>query len=256
MATAKIHQFTCLSDNFGVLIHDPDTGVTASIDAPEAAVVERERGRHGWPLTHILVTHHHQDHVGGVAELKASTRCKVIGPKGEADKVPGIDLKVGEGDSFKLGSLEVRVIDTPGHTIGHISYWVPAAKAVFVGDTLFSIGCGRLLEGDARMMWSSLSKLMALPPETSFYCGHEYTLSNAKFAMTIDPDNEALRTRLKEVEALRAAGKPTLPATIGAELKANPFLRAGDQGIRKRLGMEGRADYEVFGEIRSRKDKG
>lgn len=255
MAAAHIRQFPCLSDNFGVLVHDPDTGITASIDAPEAGRIEAAREEAGWPLTHILVTHHHADHTGGIAELKEATGCKVVGPRVEAARIPALDQPVAGGDVIKLGSLEVRVIDTPGHTKGHVSYWIPAARVVFVGDTLFSLGCGRLLEGDARMMWASLSKLMALPPETQFYCGHEYTLANARFALTIDPDNPALKQRLKDVEALRAAGKPTLPSTIGAELAANPFLRAADPGIRKRLGLEGRADWEVFAEIRARKDR-
>jgi hydroxyacylglutathione hydrolase len=256
MPALEIHQFMCLQDNFGVLLRDAATGTVASIDAPDAAEVARQLKAKGWKLTHILTTHHHGDHVDGNLELKSATGCTIIGPRGEASKIPGIDSHVGEGDSFKLGSFDVKVLDTPGHTAGHISYWIPAAKVAFVGDTLFSLGCGRILEGNAKMMWSSLEKLMALPPETSFHCGHEYTAANGRFALGIEPENEVLQHRVKEVEALRAAGKATLPATIGAELQANPFLRAGSPAIRKRLAMPGAEDWQVFGEVRERKNKG
>lgn len=256
MAKLEIHQFPCLSDNFGVLVHDTETGVTASIDAPETRAVRSALAAKGWKLTHILTTHHHADHTDGNLELKAETGCEIIGPRGEAAKVRGIDTKVGEGDVFKLGSFEVRVLETPGHTAGHVSYWIPAAKVAFVGDTLFAIGCGRVIEGTHEMMWSSLQKLMALPPETAIYCGHEYTLSNGKFALTIEPENQALQARMREVEALRAAGKPTLPTRVDIELATNPFLRPHVAAIRKRLGMEARQDWEVFGEIRERKNRG
>lgn len=256
MPQLEIHQFPCLSDNFGVLIHDATANVTASIDAPEAAAVRRALAEKGWRLTHILTTHHHADHVGGNEELKAETGCTIVGPKGEAGKIPGIDVKVGEGDRYTLGGFEVQVLDTPGHTIGHITYWIPAAKVAFVGDTLFAMGCGRILEGDARMMWTSLGKLMKLPRETVVYCGHEYTVANGTFAVGIEPGNTALAARLEKVKALRAAGKPTLPTTIGEELETNPFLRAPNAAIRKHLGMAANADWEVFGEVRERKNRG
>ena len=255
MPALEIHQFMCLQDNFGVLIRDPASGKVASIDAPDAAEVKRQLKAKGWKLSHILTTHHHGDHVDGNIELKAETGCTIIGPRGEAEKIPGIDKSVGEGDSFRFGEIDVKVLETPGHTGGHITYWIPAAKAAFVGDTLFSLGCGRILEGNAKMMWGSLEKLIALPPDTSFYCGHEYTAANAKFSLGIEPENAALQKRAKEVESLRAAGKPTLPSTIGAELAANPFLRAGSPAIRKRLGLEKAEDWQVFGEVRERKDK-
>ena len=256
MAKLEIFQFPCLSDNFGVLIRDDETGMVASIDAPEAAAVKRALAEKGWKLTHILVTHHHADHTDGILPLKAETNCKVIGPKAEASKIPGIDEAVSEGDVFAFGSFQVHVFDTPGHTAGHITFWLPAADVAFVGDTLFAIGCGRVIEGTYEMMWQSLQKLAALPPSTQIYCGHEYTLSNAKFALTIEPENEALQNRVKEVERTVAAGKPTLPTRIDIELATNPFLRANSVNIRKRLGMIGEPDWKVFGEIRDRKNRG
>ena len=256
MAKLEIHQFPCLSDNYGVLIHDAAAGLTASIDAPNAETVATALKEKGWTLTHILTTHHHADHTDGNAALKAATKCTIIGPRNEAAKIPGIDTQVGEGDTFTFGSHEVRVLDTPGHTAGHITYVFPADKVAFAGDTLFAIGCGRVIEGDAKMMWTSLQKLMALPKDTTVYCGHEYTQSNAKFALTIEPENAALQTRAKEVDQLRAAGKPTLPTTIGVELETNPFLRPHVPAIQKRLGMEGKPEWQIFGEIRERKNRG
>jgi hydroxyacylglutathione hydrolase len=255
MAKLDVHQFPCLSDNFGVLIHDAEKQVTASIDAPDAGAVAAALKAKRWRLTHILTTHHHADHTGGNAALKAETNCTIIGPRGEAAKVPGIDKAVGEGDTFNFGSFEVRVLDTPGHTAGHISYWFPEAGVAFVGDTLFAIGCGRVIEGNAEMMWNSLKKLMALPKETTIYCGHEYTQANARFALTIEPENEALQKRAREVDQLRAQAKPTLPTTIGLELETNPFLRAQVAAIQKRLGMVGKPEWQIFGEIRERKNR-
>jgi hydroxyacylglutathione hydrolase len=255
MATLEIYQFPCLSDNYGVLIHDAGAGLTASIDAPEAGKVKAALAEKGWRLTHILATHHHADHTGGNAALKAETGCTVIGPRGEAAKIPGIDTKVGDGDEFAFGSHQVRVLETPGHTAGQVNYFIPSAKVAFCGDTLFAIGCGRIIEGTPRMMWSSLQKLMALPADTAVYCGHEYTQANATFALTIEPENAALQKRAKEVDGLRAAGKPTLPTSIGLELETNPFLRPHVAAIQKRLGMEGRPEWEIFAEIRDRKNK-
>lgn len=256
MSKLEIHQFPCLSDNFGVLIHDAANGVTASIDAPETKAVKGALERTGWKLTHILTTHHHADHTDGNLALKAETGCTIIGPKGEAQRIPGIDKMVGEGDSFNFGGFRVEVLETPGHTAGHISYFLPEPKVAFVGDTLFALGCGRVIEGDMKMMWASLAKLMKLPADTSVYCGHEYTQANARFALTIEPGNSALQQRAKEVDGLRAAGKPTLPTTIGVELETNPFLRPTSPEIQDRLGMKGKADWEIFGEVRERKNRG
>lgn len=256
MAPLDIHLFACLDDNYGVLIHDADSGLTASIDAPDADDVLAALKEKGWRLTHILVTHHHADHVQGIRELKEATGCRVIGPKGEAQKIPGLDEAVVEGDTLHLGRHAVHVIETPGHTLGHIAYYLPDAELLFAGDTLFALGCGRVFEGTPQMMHASLRKLAALPGETRVYCGHEYTLANARFALTIEPANAALQARQKEIESLRAAGQPTLPTTIAQELQTNPFLRAHVPAIQQRLNMTGAPEWQVFAEIRERKNKG
>jgi len=255
MAKLEVHQFPARSDNYGVLVHDPDTGATASIDAPDADAVLAALEKAGWTLTHILITHHHGDHTAGNKRLKAATGCIIVGPKVEAGSIPVIDVEVSEGDSVAVGNSNALVIETPGHTRGHISYLFPEDGIVFVGDTLFSVGCGKLLEGDAKMMWRSLQKLMALPPETQLYCGHEYTRANTKFALTVEPGNPALQARAVEAEELAKDGEPTLPTTIGKELATNPFLRPSSPEIQKRLGMEGRELWEIFGETRRRKDR-
>lgn len=255
MSDLKIHQFPCRQDNYGVLIHDEAAGLTAAIDAPDAAAVKAALAERGWKLTHLLITHHHFDHTAGNEELKTDTGCAVIGPKNEADKVPAIEERVGEGDTFMFGNFEVKVFDTPGHTLGHISYWIPKAQVAFVGDTLFAMGCGRISEGTPEMMWESLEKLMALPIDTTVYCGHEYTVANGKFALTIEPDNETLKMRVAQVEALRKMGEATLPTTIDKELATNPFLRPRVASVRDRLGMADAEDWEVFAEIRERKNR-
>jgi hydroxyacylglutathione hydrolase len=252
---AKTHQFPCLQDNFGVLLHDPATGATASIDAPEAAAVQAALNETGWRLTDILVTHHHADHTQGIAELKQRHNCRVVAPRAEASRIPLGDETVGEGEFVTIGGLRARVLDTPGHTAGHISYWFEEEKLAFVGDTLFSIGCGRVIEGTPEMMWKSLLKLRALPDDVSFFCGHEYTDANVRFALTVEPDNAALKARAAEVQALRAKNLPTLPATIGAEKAANPFLHADDPKVAAAVGMAGHSPADVFGEIRARKNK-
>jgi hydroxyacylglutathione hydrolase len=249
---AQTHLFTCLSDNYGVLLHDPNTGATASIDAPDAAPVEAALQATGWTLTDILVTHHHGDHTAGVAPLKRKYNCRVVGPNSDKFRA---DETVGEGQTVKIGQLSARVLETPGHTLDHIAYVLDADGIAFVGDTLFSIGCGRVIEGDAAQMWASLLKLRALPDDMKFYCGHEYTQANIKFALTIEPGNEALLARAREVDALRAAGKPTLPATIGAEKQANCFLRADVPAVAAAVGMAGRPAAEVFAEMRARKNR-
>ncbi len=255
MSKLQIHQFPARSDNYGVVVHDPETGATASIDAPDAEAVLAALHAKDWELTHILITHHHHDHTAGNEVLKRMTGCAIVGPAKEARGIPGIDIKVSEGDTVEIGNVKGRVIETPGHTSGHVSYYFPDDSAVFVGDTLFSIGCGKLLEGDAKTMWASLEKLAALPPKTALYCGHEYTRANARFALTVEPENAALQARAKEVEALAAKADPALPTTIAQELATNPFLRPSSPAIQKRLGMEGRPLAEIFGEIRKRKDK-
>ena len=253
--TAQTYLFPCLKDNYGVLIHDPQSGATASIDAPEAAAVEAALKKTGWKLTDILVTHHHADHTQGIAELKQHHRCRVVAPRNEAQRIANVDETVGEGDPVRVGGLDGKVLETPGHTAGHISYVFPADKLAFVGDTLFSIGCGRVIEGNAEMMWQSLLKLRALPDDTRFYCGHEYTDANIRFAKTIEPDNKALAARAAEVKNLLAAGKPTIPATIGAEKAENPFLRADLPEVAKAVGLAASPAWKVFAEIRERKNR-
>jgi hydroxyacylglutathione hydrolase len=252
---ADIRVFTCLSDNFGYLVHDTETGATASIDAPEAGPIIKALEAEGWTLTDILITHHHGDHVGGVAELKARYGCRVVAPHDRTAKIANVDLRVANADVVKVGKLLARVVETPGHTLDHISYVFDSDKAVFAADTLFSIGCGRVFEGNPPMMWDSLLKLRALPDDFRLYCGHEYTASNVRFALSVDPDNAALKARADEVARLRADNKPTIPVLLGDEKKANVFLRADDPQVAARLHMKGASAAEVFGELRERKNK-
>lgn len=254
MAKLEIHQFPCLNDNYGYLVHEPSSGATAAVDTPEVKPILAALKEKGWTLTHILNTHHHFDHAGGNAELKEKTGCVVIGPKGEKDLIPGIDRAVGEGDIVELGAARARVIDVPGHTRGHIAYSFDEEHVAFVGDTLFALGCGRLFEGTAQQMWASLGKLMELPDDTVVYCAHEYTQSNARFALTVEPDNAALAIRAKEIDEKRARGEWTVPTTIGLEKKTNPFLRAASPDLRRAIGLEAAADVDVFAETRKRKD--
>ncbi len=255
MAQPEIHQFACLRDNYGVLVHDPEGGVTLSIDAPEAAAVRETLADRGWTLTHILVTHHHADHTAGIAALKTETGCQVIGPKAESARIPGLDVAVGAPDVLRLGTLEVKVLDTPGHTIGHITYWLPEAKVAFVGDTLFAMGCGRVLEGTAEMMWNSLKTIAGLPGDTALYCGHEYTVSNGKFGVTIEPGNARLVERLAEAEATRTEGRPTLPTRVDLELETNVFLRADSKAIREQVNLPSAPAWKVFADLRERKNR-
>lgn len=254
MARLDIRMFPCLSDNYGVLIKDLDTGAAAAIDVPDATAVLEAADKAGWELTHILVTHHHQDHVQGIPEVKKRFGCTVVGPKGEADQIPGIDETVSEGDRYKFGSLTAEIIETPGHTKAPATWYFPQADVVFAGDTLFALGCGRVFTGDMDGMWASMQKLAKLPKETLVYCGHEYTVANARFAVTVEPDNQALKARADEAERKRADGEPTLPTTIGAELQANPFMRADRPEVASALGMTGAEPAKVFAEIRKRKD--
>jgi hydroxyacylglutathione hydrolase len=252
---AQTHLFRCLQDNFGVLVHDPSTGATASIDAPEAAPVEAALAATGWRLSDILVTHHHGDHTGGIVALKNHYHCRVTAPKAEAARIPAVDVAVAEGDDVAVGSLKARVLETPGHTAGHIAYWFSEDRLAFVGDTLFSVGCGRVIEGTPEMMWKSLLKLRGLPDATQVYCGHEYTAANIRFAKTVEPDNKDLAAREQEVTRLLAQGKPTIPSLLGAEKKENVFLRADNPAVASAVGLAGHSPAEVFAEVRARKNK-
>ncbi|MCE9648582.1 MAG: hydroxyacylglutathione hydrolase [Parvibaculum sp.] len=255
MSKLEIHQFEALKDNYGYLVHEPSSGATAAIDTPEVGPILKALDQKGWKLTHILNTHHHFDHAGGNAELKEKTGCMIVGPKGEKDLIPGIDRAVGEGDIVELGAARARVIDVPGHTRGHIAYHFADDHVVFVGDTLFALGCGRLFEGTAQQMWTSLGKLMALPDDTTVYCAHEYTQSNARFALSVEPQNAALVARAKDIDAKRARGEWTVPTTIGFEKATNPFLRAASRDLRETVGLAAATDVDVFAETRARKDK-
>lgn len=252
---AEIRLFPCLSDNFGYLIHDPVTKATASIDAPEAGPIIKALQREGWTLTDILVTHHHMDHVGGIDELKTKYNCRVVAPHDKTAAIPLVDERVKERASVKVGNLSARVLETPGHTLDHISYVFDEDRALFCADTLFSIGCGRVFEGTYPMMWDSLLKLRALPNDMRVYCGHEYTASNVKFALGIEPDNPALKARAEEVAKLRAANQPTIPTLIRDEKEANTFLRADVPAVAAAVGLAGKSPADVFGELRERKNK-
>lgn len=251
----EIEQFMCLTDNFGVLVHDTESGRTVAIDAPEAGAVEAALDRRKWSLTDILVTHKHFDHIDGVKPLKDAHGCTVAGPKAEASVIAVLDQALVEGDVYTAGAMTFEVIETPGHTLGQINYYCRQAAALFAADTLFSLGCGRLFEGSAADMYASLEKLKKLPGDTQLYCGHEYTKANAAFALSVDPDNGVLKARAKEVDALRSEGRPTLPIALEREFATNPFLRADDPAIRAQLGMQGADDVAVFAELRARKDR-
>jgi hydroxyacylglutathione hydrolase len=250
----EIEQFICRSDNFGVLVHDPASGLTASIDAPEEGPIREKLQERGWRLDRIFTTHHHGDHVEANLALKAAFNCTITGPAAEADRIPGIDQQVNGGEIVRLGDIDLRVIDTPGHTLGHVSYHLPSERIAFTADTLFAMGCGRVFEGTPAMMFASLEKLRALPDATRIYCGHEYTETNARFALTIDPDNADLVRRYEEVKRLRAAGKMTLPTTIAEEKRTNPYFRVDAPPVRLLLQMENAPSVDVFAEIRRRKD--
>ncbi|MBY0511175.1 MAG: hydroxyacylglutathione hydrolase [Rhodospirillaceae bacterium] len=254
MAALDIHQIPVLKDNFIYLAREPDSGCVAVIDPAEAGPVLDKAKALGWRITHILNTHHHPDHVGGNIEIKEATGCAIVGPAADPDRIPGMDVQVNDGDTYDLGQARAQVFFVPGHTRGHIAYWFKDSAALFCGDTLFSIGCGRLFEGTPRQMWTSLSRLRVLPPETRIYCAHEYTESNIRFAVSLDPDNAALRKREAEVKALRAAGKYSVPSLMGDERAANPFLRADDPVLAAAVGMAGKDPADVFAEVRRRKD--
>jgi hydroxyacylglutathione hydrolase len=254
MAAPEVHMFGCLKDNYGFLLHDPDSGETAVIDTPEAGKILAEAERQGWKITQIWNTHWHQDHAGGNAEIVAATGAKVVGPK-EIERIgaaPGRELH--EGDTVKLGSITARVLETPGHTLGHIVYHIPEHGIAFVGDTLFALGCGKLFEGTAKQMWNSISKLKAMPDDTKIYCAHEYTAGNAKFALSVDGENRDLQVYSDEVTAKRAKEIPTVPSTIGREKRANPFMRADDPKLQAFVGHPGDV-VATFAEVRKRKNE-
>lgn len=253
----EVHQFPCLSDNYGFLVHDSASGETAAIDTPDAAAYLREAAHKGWQITQIWNTHWHDDHAGGNAAIKAATGCTVFAPEGDAAKIATVDQLVRDGDVVCLGAWEGDVIAVGGHTNGHIAYHLADAGVAFVGDTLFALGCGRMFEGTAPQFWRSLSRLKALPPQTLIYCAHEYTASNAKFALHADPDNAALASYAAEVFQRREHGQPTVPTTLAREIACNPFLRADDPGLQARWADRGARPGDpvaTFAALRGAKD--
>jgi len=250
-----VHMFPCLSDNYGFLLHDSETGATAVVDTPEVEPINAALAERGWQLTHILNTHHHPDHAGGNLALKERWGCKVVGAADDAERIPGIDVRVAEGDTVEVGSHSATVIEVSGHTVGHIAYYFADDGVAFVGDTLFALGCGRLFEGTPAQMWSSLKKLMALPDDTVIYCAHEYTQANAAFALSVEPDNDALQARARDIDSRRRAGEPTVPTTLALEKATNPFLRPDSADLQRVLGLEGEDAVTVFAETRRRKDR-
>ena len=253
--SAQIHAFLCLQDNIGVLVHDPNTGACAAIDAPEEGAILAALAQTGWRLTDILVTHRHADHVQAVEPLKQRTGCRVVAPARAREAVPSADAYLREGDTATVGSLQAQVLETPGHCADHISYWFADDRALFAGDTLFTLGCGRMFEGTYADFWASLQRLAALPDETQVYCGHDYTLSNARFALAADPDNAALKARAREAEDAKAQGRFLVPSSIGQEKATNPFLRAGEPALAETVHKEGADPVEVFQVLREWKNR-
>jgi hydroxyacylglutathione hydrolase len=252
---AQIHAFRCLDDNIGALIREAETGACAAIDAPEEQAVVAALDRTGWTLTDILVTHRHSDHIQGIEALKRRTRCRVVAPAKAAGQVPEMDLAVREGDTVAVGGLRAEVWETPGHCSDHVCYWFASERVVFAADTLFTLGCGRVLEGPYSDLWNSLQRLAALPDDVKVYCGHDYTLSNARFALAADPNNEALKERAAEAETAKAQDRFLVPTTIGAEKATNPFLRAGDPALARSVNKEGADPVVVFQALREWKNR-
>ena len=243
----------CLRDNYAFLLRS-EGGRTALVDAPEAQPILAELDRRGWPLDEIWITHHHDDHIAGVEELRRVHNPTVVGGAVDARRLPRLDREVSDGDTFDFDGAEVRVLDASGHTVGHIAFHVPGAGAVFTGDSLMAMGCGRLFEGSPEQMWQSLTRLAALPDDTQVCSGHEYTAANARFAITVEPANQELRQRMAEIEAARAEERPTVPSLLSLEKETNPFLRAGLSDVKSAINMSEASDVDAFAEIRRRKD--
>ncbi len=254
MTKLEIVQIQALNDNYIYLIREPETGAVGAVDPAEAEPVLDRAAELGWKITHIFNTHHHGDHVGGNLAIKQATGCTIVGARADRERIPGIDVEVGDGDTYEFGAAKVQVFDVPGHTSGHNAYWFEDSDALFCGDTLFVLGCGRVFEGTPEQMWASLDKLRALPDQTRIYCAHEYTQSNARFALTGDPGNQDLIDKAKEIDAARARNEPTVPGTMAMERRTNPFLRADAPWVAEAVGMAGADPVTVFTEVRQRKD--
>jgi len=251
----QIQQIPVLKDNYIYLIHDAKSGETAVVDPAIAEPVLDVLKQNGWNLTYILNTHHHADHVGGNLSLKQQTNCQIIGSVNDQQRIPEITTKVNEADTLKLGEYSIQVINCTGHTSGHIAFYIPAANALFCGDTLFAMGCGRLFEGTAEQMQQSLKKFTTLPLDTKIYCAHEYTEANAQFALSVEPENKDLLATIEHVKQLRRNQQPTVPTTLSQELATNPFLRTNSPEIQKRLLMQGAPELAIFTELRERKNR-
>jgi hydroxyacylglutathione hydrolase len=250
----QIITVSCLADNYAYLLHETDTGQVAVVDIPEAGPVLGALKDMGWSLDQILITHHHSDHIDGLAEVRKATGAKVYGAAADKHRLPELDVALSEGDTFKLGNETCDVIDVSGHTIGHIAFLFQGSDAIFSADSLMALGCGRVFEGDFPMMWNTMLKFKALPDDVLVYSGHEYTINNARFALTIEPDNADLKARIKDIEDKRADNIPTVPASIGLEKATNPFIRADLPQVKALMAMPNATDADVFGTIRTRKD--
>jgi hydroxyacylglutathione hydrolase len=254
MARLEIERVPVLQDNYVWLAREPAAGLVAAVDPSVAEPVLAAARRRDWRITHVLNTHHHPDHTGGNLEIKRATGCTIVGPSHDRERIPGIDVEVSDGGTYAFGGETAEIFFVPGHTRGHIAFWFSTSDALFCGDTLFLMGCGRLFEGTPEQMWKSLSRLRRLPDSTKVYCGHEYTQANARFALTVDPANDDLRARAAWVDRMRAEGKATVPGTMGDERKTNPFLRADVPAIAAAVGLAGAEPVKVFAEVRRRKD--
>jgi hydroxyacylglutathione hydrolase len=250
----EVERIPCLEDNYVWLLRSSVGACVGVVDPAELAPVEAALARRGAGLTHIFNTHHHGDHVGANLALKAKYGATIVGPRADQARIPGLDVAVADSETYAFGAEIATVLDVPGHTRGHIAFWFADSAALFCGDALFALGCGRMFEGTAPQMWRSLEKIRALPDSTNVYCAHEYTQSNARFAVSIDPDNAELRARVAAVDRQRAAGAATVPSLLGLEKRTNPFLRADDADLARRMGLPATAPAAVFGALRAAKD--
>ena len=255
MAQLEVELVPVLKDNYVYLAHEPETGETAVVDPAQARPVLDAAKRKGWEITHILNTHHHGDHTGGNHEVQAATGAPIVGPSYDAGRIPGIQVELQEGDTYSVGNAMAKIFHTPGHTTGHIVFAFTDANVLFSGDALFALGCGRLFEGDAAQMWDSLQKLRDLPDTTRIYCGHEYTRTNARCALTVDPNNDKLVEYARIIDSLRDADQPTIPAQMGMERATNPFLRADDPALAEAMGMTGARPVDVFAAVREKRNR-